>query len=168
MSESVPEEIRWRVERAEGYLLLHMVKAARAELEALAAPTHALGVVREAWLQQAMAEKDWPKAAVLAEQLRVKNPARAEFWVWEAYSRRRAEGVAAARTILEEALKLFPAVALIPYNLACYACSEGELDAARRLLATVLTRTPDLAAIAAEDEDLRPLWDELESLAHGG
>lgn len=168
MNEPEPEEIRWRVERAEGYLLLNMVQAARAQLESIPTPCQSAEPVREAWLQQAMAEKDWPQAAARAAQLRRDKPAHPEFWVWEAYARRRADGLPAARSILEEARKLFPAVGIIPYNLACYACVAGELETARLLLIEAFRRAPDMAGTAGEDEDLRPLWEELETLASMG
>lgn len=43
------------------------------------------------------------------------------------------------------------------YNLACHSALVGDLDDARRLLATALSRRPDLEDVAAADPDLDPL-----------
>jgi hypothetical protein len=55
-----------------------------------------------------------------------------------------------------------PNESVIPYNLACYACQSGDLDRARTLLQEAPNWTPKPCAFAAEDEDLRALWPELE------
>ena len=165
MSEAPSPPLHWRLERAEGFLLLNMAAAARSELEALPPEVRDSVPARIAALQVALAEKDWPQAAALARQLRAEDPRRPEFWIWEAYARRRHESVAAARAVLAQARQAFPRIGVLAYNLACYACVEGELAQARPLLREAFQLAPHLAEDAGDDEDLRPLRAELEGLA---
>lgn len=164
MSEEPTPPLHWRLERAEGFLLLNMCAAARAELEALPPDLRASVPARVAWLQVAMAEQDWAQAAALASRLRADEPLRPEFWIWEAYARRRHESVAAARAVLEQARQAFPRIGVLAYNLACYACVEGDLAQARPLLREAFQLAPHLAEDAGEDEDLRALWADLDGL----
>lgn len=167
MSEEADSPLHWRLERAEGFLLLNMSAAARAELDALPPEVRDSVPARVAWLQVAMAEQDWAQAAALAGRLRAEEPLRPEFWIWEAYARRRHESVAAARAVLEQARQAFPRVGVLAYNLACYACVEGDLAQARPLLCEAFQLAPHLAEDAGEDEDLRALWAELDELMAG-
>jgi hypothetical protein len=54
--------------------------------------------------------------------------------------------------------RLVPPSPLVDYNLACYACLLGELDEARRLLASVFAREKSWRAAAREDRDLAALY----------
>ncbi len=167
MSEEPTPPLHWRLERAEGFLLLNMTAAARAELEALPFEVRDSVPARVAALQVAMAEQNWPQATTLASRLRSEEPLRPEFWIWEAYARRRHESVAAARRVLAQARETFPRIGVLAYNLACYACVEGELAHARPLLREAFQLAPQLAEDAGDDEDLRPLWAELDGLTAG-
>ena len=51
------------------------------------------------------------------------------------------------------------------YNLACHSALAGDLDDARRLLGTALTRRPDLVDWARQDPDVVELRHELADLA---
>jgi hypothetical protein len=51
---------------------------------------------------------------------------------------------------------------MIRYNLACYECQLGELDAAKEYLDQAFTLEPKCRTIAREDSDLEALWGELE------
>lgn len=154
----------WRLERAEGFLLLGMTAAARRELELLPPEAMDLVRVRATHLELALAERDWTRVAALAVQLRLETPEQVQFWIWEAYGRRRAEGLESARAVLAAARPQFPEVALIPYNLGCYDCVDGRLDSARAHLRAAFGLDPGLLEQAAEDEDLAALADELDAL----
>ncbi len=167
MSAPPVDDVAWRLERAEGFRLLRMARAARAELEQLPADVADQRPVREAWLRQHMDEENWPQVVTLASALAAEQP-RPEFAVWEAYARRRCESLAAARAVLEEARTRFPQVALIVFNLACYACAEGRLDDARSLLRDAMRGNHRLVELAEEDDDLAPLWPELDDLFERG
>ena len=108
-----------------------------------------------------MVNEDWPLAANLAESLAGDCPEDCALWIEWAYAGRRADGIPAARTILMKAWDRFPRVATIPYNLACYACCEDDLEKARDLLSRAFALDPAYREIAGEDEDLEPLWGEL-------
>ena len=61
------------------------------------------------------------------------------------------------------AFDLFPKQPTIPYNLSCYACQMGQLDAARLWLkrAADIGGKDKIKTMALEDADLEPLWNEI-------
>ena len=60
----------------------------------------------------------------------------------------------------------FPKEATIPFNLSCYACQLGQLEAARDWLAraVAINGKEKVMAMALNDSDLKPLWDEIRQL----
>jgi tetratricopeptide (TPR) repeat protein len=90
-------------------------------------------------------------------------------WVHRAYASRRKEGggLQTAWDALRPAVELFPDETIIPYNLACYACQLGELDAARHWLSRALEiagkpqAREALRLMALADPDLAPLQQEI-------
>ncbi|XHR28940.1 MAG: tetratricopeptide repeat protein [Chthoniobacteraceae bacterium] len=148
--------------RAEGFLGLGMFKDAEAELAkmspALAAAPEVL-VVRLSIYQE---EQRWAAMQAAAHKLAALDPGSFHWIVSLAYATRRAESIEAARAILMDALDRFPTEAIIPYNLACYACQLGDLGVARQFLDIALRLAPEMKPMAREDEDLKPLWDSPE------
>ena len=71
----------------------------------------------------------------------------------------------AARAVLLEAAAVHPDVALIPYNLACYACVLGQVGAAGKLLQVALSMDVMLKRLALDDPDLDPIFGENSSEA---
>lgn len=118
-----------------------------------------------AWMQLrvrlAMEEEDWGVAASIAREQRERSPNEPAYWIQWAYATRRRENIEAARSILEEAVRRFPKEAVIPFNLACYECQLGHADKARQYLEQAFSLNPDCRRMALEDEDLKPLWDDL-------
>lgn len=47
------------------------------------------------------------------------------------------------------------------YNLACYDSVLGELEMAKARLQHALKIDPGMRLAALDDEDLKPLWDEI-------
>ena len=80
-----------------------------------------------------------------------------QFWISLAYAVRRSKSIKAAEPILQDARRKFPAVALISFNLACYAAQESRLEEAKLLLSEALRLEPELQALAETDPDLAPL-----------
>ena len=157
----LPDDLRWRLEKADGYLDLGMAAQAATELEKVPAAQRdhrAWRAVRLRWTIEAGA---WAEGAELAAALRAEQPDDPGVWIQEAYARRRCQDIPAARIVLEEARSRFPKEPIIPFNLACYACREGDLARARRLLVDAVRLQPAVRDLALEDEDLRPLWPEL-------
>ena len=64
------------------------------------------------------------------------------------------------------AAEKFPTEPVIAYNLSCYACQMQQLDAARVWLkrAIKIGGKEELKQMALADEDLKPLWPEIEEL----
>ena len=65
-----------------------------------------------------------------------------------------------ARAVLMEAAAHHPNEALIPYNLGCYACVLGQMEAARKLLEQAFSMDLNLKRLALDDPDLDPIFGE--------
>ena len=68
-----------------------------------------------------MAAKKWEMAGAVASHLVKVQPENETWWINLAYSVRQVEGVEKAEAILLRAQALHPKVAMIAFNLACYA-----------------------------------------------
>ena len=75
-----------------------------------------------------MAAKKWDMAAAVASHLVKVDPQTAEWWISLAYALRRTESIEKAEAIL---LRAQAKVAMIAFNLACYASVTGRLEACR-------------------------------------
>jgi tetratricopeptide (TPR) repeat protein len=161
-SQDVPEEFLRALERADGYIDLEMPDGAQKELDAIPDSHRAGGVYRKVFLRLLLLKQDWAAAAALAQQLCDEDPGEAGLWIHLAYARRRAIGLDDAYAILKSAFRRFPKEAVIPFNLACYECQLGRSDAALKHLQRAFALDPGFRLMAAEDEDLKPLWDRLD------
>jgi tetratricopeptide (TPR) repeat protein len=150
---------------AEGWVELGNLAEARGELDRIPEPWRKHPAVMSVQWSVCAGEKNWPEALSLARQLVALLPDSPFAWLHQAYSLRRVPegGLQAAWDVLFPALKLFPKVAIIPYNLACYACQLGQMDKARGLLTTAMSLGKDehIKDIALQDTDLEPLWPEI-------
>jgi Flp pilus assembly protein TadD len=158
---ALDDNTRHLLRRADGFLDLQMLARARQELEKVDPALRTNPVCERVALRLAYLEEDWPSAATLAERHVGLAPDDWGLWVQWAYAARRAAGIANARAILLKAWDQFPDVAVIPYNLACYACRDDDLAKARDLLARAFALDETYRQMALEDEDLEPLWAEL-------
>jgi hypothetical protein len=116
---------------------------------------------------QVYSQAKWWEACVdLANTLIKLAPDRTSGYIYRAYSLRRCKGLMSAWMSLLPAIERFPDEWLIPYNLSCYSCQLGNLDAARRWLAKALERgeKAKLKSLALEDPDLKPLQPEIRQL----
>lgn len=158
---SLPDSVQWALQRADGFLDLKMWKHASAELARVPEPHHDSVAYQEVALRQAMEENQWQAAAGAARFLQERIPDEPAFWVQLAYTTRRAMDLPAATSILREAFERFPDVAIIPYNLACYACQTGDLEQASGYLDRAFSLDGSFRRLAQADEDLKPLWETL-------
>ena len=151
-----------------GWLGLGCAADAREEI-ALVSPAnknhpHAL---EAQWLICAHGKK-WDDALQIAEQEVKVAPDAAGGWLHRAYALRRVRdgGLVAAWSVLSEAAKNFPEESVIAYNLACYACQMKDLDRAREWFfrAVRLGGKVEIKHMALADDDLKPLWTEIEKL----
>lgn len=157
------------VRAAEGWLELGLPAEAENELAQLSSAAHAHPLVLQALWQLHAHQHRWSQAHTIAETLVQVFPQDVNGWVHRAYAARRMDGggLQAAWDALRPAVELFPDETIIPYNLACYACQLGKLDAARhwlgraREVAGKHTAREGIKAMALADPDLAPLREEV-------
>ncbi len=148
-----------------GWSELGVPAEAEAELARIAAANqnHA-DVLEVRWVLLAQAQR-WDDALVIARRLLQNTPERSSGWLHHAYALRRATGggLQPAWDALLPASEKFPSEPTIPYNLSCYACQLRQLEDARTWLrrAFQLGAKDKMKAMALEDPDLQPLWEEL-------
>jgi Flp pilus assembly protein TadD len=106
-----------------------------------------------------IAAKKWEMAAVVASHLVKVQPENASWWISLAYALRRTESVEKAEAILLRAQAIHPKVAMIAFNLACYASVTGRMEEAKERLRHAIELDKDIRRLAIDDEDLKPLWD---------
>jgi Flp pilus assembly protein TadD len=146
------------LEAALGYLALGMHQDAWDELESLPPKLRADDSVLELRIQIYQALEKWESARMLAESLAGRCPENVGWWILWAYSLRREKSIQEARAVLLEASKLHPNEALIPYNLACYSCVEGDLIGTKGFLTLAFSMRKDLRETALDDPDLDAIF----------
>jgi Flp pilus assembly protein TadD len=117
-------------------------------------------------VQLYMAAKKWDMAAAIASHLVKVEPENEAWWITLAYSVRRIEGVENAEAILLRGQAIHPKNALIAFSLACYASVTARIEEAKARLRHAIDLDKDIRRLALDDEDLRPLWDWIATLAH--
>jgi Flp pilus assembly protein TadD len=147
-----------------GYLELGMFDAAALVLEEIAPEEKTRNEVLGARVNLYMAAKKWNMVAAVASHLVKVDPGTAGWWISLAFAVRRIEGVEKAEAILLRAQKMHPRVAMIAFNLACYASVMGRMVEAKEGLRCAIKLDKDIRALALDDEDLKPLWDWIAGL----
>ena len=150
---------------AAGWLELGNAMEAGAELEKIAPPFQSHPDVLAVRFDLHAAAGKWDAAAEIAGTLTRLEPDEPGVWISLAYATRRKAGggIAPARAILIQARETFPKEKIIAYNLACYDCQLGDLNAARSWLeqACKLGDARKIKQMARQDPDLEPLWLDL-------
>ena len=112
-------------------------------------------------------QQRWEEGLQVARGLLDGAPERPSGWLHLAYALRRVPGGGLQRAweALLPAADKFPAEAIIPYNLSCYACQSQRLDDARAWLrrALALGGKEHIKQLALADADLAPLWEEIQT-----
>ena len=111
-----------------------------------------------------IAAKKWDMAAAVASHLVKVEPENEAWWINLAYSVRRSESIEQAEAILLRARVIHPKVAMIAFNLACYASVTGRIEDAKERLRMAIDLDKGVRILALDDEDLRPLWDWISGL----
>ena len=142
-----------------GYLELGMLDDAAKVLEEIAPKDKTRNEVLGARVGIYMAAKKWNMAAAVASHLVKVDPETAGWWISLGYALRRSESVEKAEAILLKAQAIHPKVAMIAFNLACYASVTGRMEDAKARLRHAIELDRDIRELALDDEDLRPLWD---------
>jgi hypothetical protein len=150
---------------ADGWLGLGNLVEARLELERIAPRLQNHPDVLDVHWGLLTAEKNWPAALANARARLQREPKSPAGWLHQAYALRRVPegGLQAAWEALLPALDQFPREAIIPYNLACYACQMQQLDVARIMFHRAIKTGSErlIREMALRDPDLRPLWAEI-------
>ncbi len=148
---------------AEGYFELGMEEECLRTLSELLPQDQTRREVLALRLAVAMKNQSWSAAAEIAACLVERDPQDANWWIKFAYCVRRARSIDEAELILIRAAELHPDVAVIQYNLACYACQTGRLQEARERLIRARKMDRSVEKMAVEDDDLFALRDWITS-----
>ena len=147
-----------------GYLELGMFDEAALVLEEIAPEDKNRNEVLGARVNLYMAAKKWDMVAAVASHLVKVDPQTPGWWISLAYALRRTESIEKAEAILLRAQAIHPKVAMIAFNLACYASVAGRMEEAKERLRHAINLDKDIRKLALDDEDLRPLWDWIAGL----
>ena len=157
---------------AEGWLGLGNPFEANEELEKITPQLRVHpGVLDLRWRIYAEEEK-WEACVDIARALIKLAPERPAGWVHLAYALRRAKGggLQVAWDALLPVAEKFPALTIIPFNLACYAAQLNRLDGARDWLRKAFEigrktgHFDEIRLMALDDPDLQPLWKHIGEL----
>jgi predicted Zn-dependent protease len=155
------------LDAAIGWLTLGNAAEARTDFERLAPKHRELPEALAFEWQLLATERRWPDAADVADRWVKASPDTPEAWIQRSFALHENRHTQDAWEKLLPAVKRFPRISTIPYNLACYACQLGHLDTARRWLRRSMLGIKNNAermlwtAAAQRDRDLQPLWDEI-------
>ena len=108
--------------------------------------------------------KDWASANCVAKNLVLRQPNDPGHLVNLAFVTRRSRTMDEAKAILSDAAQRFPNVAIIHYNLGCYACQEHKIEDAKQSLVKAISLNPTFLTTAKKDKDLNDLKEWLENL----
>jgi predicted Zn-dependent protease len=151
-----------------GWSELGNLSEARAELAQVRAAQQQHPDVLEVRWAIAAEQGRWDEGLQIAQALVQQAPKRSSGWLHQAYALRRVPngGVQKASSALLPALDKFPQEPTIAFNLSCYACQMGQLDAARDWLrrAIAIGGKEKIQQMALRDSDLEPLWSEIREL----
>jgi hypothetical protein len=98
--------------------------------------------------------KKWDMAAAVASHLVKVEPQNEAWWINLAYSVRRSVGIEQAEAILLGTQAIHPKVAMIAFNLACYASVTGRMEDAKERIRKAIELDKDVRILALADEDL--------------
>jgi len=146
---------------AEGFIGIGMFQDAWDELETLPPTLLAADEVLELRIAIFNGLEKWGSARELAESLARRSPENPGWWLSWASALRRERSVEAAQMVLREAAEIHPGVALVAYNLACYACVLGDMSETKELLSRAIAMDRGCRMVAMKDPDLEQLWESL-------
>jgi predicted Zn-dependent protease len=145
-------------ERAHGWLLLENHAAAARALRLIPPAFRRRPEVEQFRAQLHLSVGRWRQAEPILRRLRRQDPNDPHYCVSLAYAVRRAKSIGAAEQILLEARERFPDVAVIWFNLACYAAQQGRFPDTRDWLREAGRRENEYREMAKTDSDLTPFW----------
>jgi tetratricopeptide (TPR) repeat protein len=146
---------------AAGYVELGMFFEADTELDKIDPFNRAAPEVLAIRLAIYHGLKKWELMQEIAKRLAEFQPDDIQWSISLAYATRRADSIQTAKEILLSAEPKFPKEGIIKYNLACYSCQTGDIEAAKNYLKKAFEIDSSWRLNALNDEDLKPIWDSL-------
>ena len=148
---------------AEGWLELGLHLEANAELEKITPQLHDHPDVLDIRWQIYAKEKKWEACIDIATEIIKCAPRRSCGWINRSFTLHEMQRTQEAFDQLLPVVDKFPKIWTIPYNLACYASQLHRFDEAQKWLKQAMAvDAQTVQAAAQEDEDLKPLWDNLD------
>lgn len=158
-------QVRHLVSAASGWMDLGCLTEAHEEIDRIPADQLEHPEVMEIRWDLAVAAESWETAFRIAQRWLALTPDDAQPWLRRAYAARRRPGggLAQAWDALLPAASKFPKEAIIPFNLACYACLMGHLDRAQDLLRIAMSigGADRIRELALADQDLEAIWSQV-------
>lgn len=156
------------LDAAVGWLGLSCAAEARQELDLISVAHQQHPAVLEARWTVCVHERRWAEALEMAQAELAAAPDDCSGWLHRAYALRRIPtgGLPQAWDALLPAAGRFPEEPVIAFNLACYACQMRQTDVAREWLAQAIKvgGKDAIKKMALADDDLQPLWEEIQEL----
>jgi predicted Zn-dependent protease len=147
---------------AQGYHELGLWREAWRELDALPEATQRRPDVLELRVMVLINEQKWREALTVSRQLAEVAPQEEGGWVHAAFCLHYLGRTQEAMQALLAAPASLREKAIFYYNLACYSCVLGQLDAAREALLRSFALDKRYRDFARGDRDLEPLHRELQ------
>jgi tetratricopeptide (TPR) repeat protein len=142
------------LQAVEGWLELGNPREAAAELEQVRPELARHPAVLDRRWQIQAAIKDWAAALETSWEMTRLAAEESQSWVHLAYTLHELGRTQEAWDNLLPKMRQWPELAIIPYNLGCYACRLGHPDDARSLLKQAFLLDPDYQPMALCDPDL--------------
>lgn len=147
-----------RLQYAKGYIELGLVNEASEELEAIDGDARMSAEVLRVRVDLHMEAKQWELVVNLARQVAEALPEDEQVWISWAYALREMQCIKEADEVLHEAEKVYGhKSAILHYNLACYACLQGDHEEAGKRLKRAIRLDKRFADEWVEDPDLKAL-----------
>lgn len=158
----IPPQVVWKLQKAEGALLLQMSPKAAALLAEIPQELQESAPYLECKMELGRQTGDWTAMADAARKLVEQKPAEAGYRIQWAFATRRAHSLPEAEKILLTILADFKeAPSLVHYNLACYAAVQGDLKAAWNYFLKAVREDAHWLEMGLEDDDLFSLRDQI-------
>jgi predicted Zn-dependent protease len=157
---------RHHVQAAEGWLELGDDQEAERELARLSREGSRHPSVMDIRWRIQSARSAWDKALEIARLHVESAPDHPAGWIHQSYTLHELRRTQEAMELLQSVATLFPEESVIPYNLACYCCQLGRLEAAQDWIegAVGIAGKANIKRMAEDDPDLEPLRKYIEAL----
>ena len=152
-------EDRMALQRAQGWLELHLPMEANEELEEMQPAMRAHPEVLKLRYSIFSAAKKWDMALEIANCLHRELPDDPYGWVHAAVALYRLGRTQEAKELSLALAPRFPKDWSIPYNLACYCAQLSEIQEAQEWFKAAMALDENtVKRMGIDDPDLEPLW----------